>query len=48
MKKQITIILEVKDDDSDLAQDEIEKDIRMGEDQIGFYHEYIIKKIDIS
>lgn len=47
MKKQIIVVLECKDSDSDLTVDEIEKDLHMGEDQIGFYHDYIIKKIDV-
>ena len=48
MKKQITVVLEVKGDDSDLNPDKIEHDLRMGEDQIGWYYDYSIKKIDVT
>lgn len=47
MKKQIIVILEVEGDDSDITSDDIEHDLRMGEDQIGYYIDYTIKNIEI-
>ena len=44
---KITITLEL-DNPCDLDAEEIEKDIRMGEDQIGWNYNYKIVSIDVD
>lgn len=44
---KITVTLEL-DNPYDLDAEEIEKDIRMGEDQIGWNYDYKIVSIDVD
>ena len=32
----------------DLTQKEIEEDLKRGEDQIGWYYDYVIKKVELA
>lgn len=45
----MTIIVELElDPPYDLTQDEIEKDLRLGENEIGWDYDYKIKSVRIS
>ena len=44
---KITIELELSSP-YDLTAEEVEKDLRKGEDQIGFVYDYIIKSVEVT
>lgn len=44
-----TVILELElDNQRELSPEEIEKDLRMAEDQIGWYYDYVIKSVEVT
>lgn len=48
-KKGMTIIVELElDSPYDLTQEEIEKDLRLGEIQIGWNYDYKIKSVEVT
>ena len=45
----MTIIVELElDSPCDLTPEEIEKDLRLGEDQIGWNYDYKIKTVEVT
>ena len=44
-----TVILELElDNQREILPEEIEKDLRMAEDQIGWNYDYVIKSVEVT